>query len=40
VRQGRISRSAVVVFLHTGGSPNLFLHADAVAGAVTAAPAI
>ncbi|MDR7523644.1 MAG: D-cysteine desulfhydrase family protein [Armatimonadota bacterium] len=32
VRTGRIRREAVVVFLHSGGAPNLFLHADALAG--------
>jgi len=32
VRSGGIHRGATVVFLHTGGAPNVFLHADAVAG--------
>lgn len=40
VQQGRIRRDAAVVFLHTGGAPNVFLHADTIAGAATAAPAI
>jgi D-cysteine desulfhydrase family pyridoxal phosphate-dependent enzyme len=35
VRTGAIDRSATVVFLHTGGAPNLFLHADAIAGTDT-----
>jgi D-cysteine desulfhydrase family pyridoxal phosphate-dependent enzyme len=35
VRAGAIARDAAVVFLHTGGAPNLFLHADAVAGTKT-----
>jgi 1-aminocyclopropane-1-carboxylate deaminase/D-cysteine desulfhydrase-like pyridoxal-dependent ACC family enzyme len=42
VRRGDIPRLATVVFLHTGGAPNVFLHADAIAGAgagaSTAAP--
>lgn len=32
VRLGDIPRHATVVFLHTGGAPNVFLHADALAG--------
>jgi 1-aminocyclopropane-1-carboxylate deaminase/D-cysteine desulfhydrase-like pyridoxal-dependent ACC family enzyme len=40
VRGGRIGRDTTVVFLHTGGAPNVFLHADAVAGAAPVAPAI
>jgi 1-aminocyclopropane-1-carboxylate deaminase/D-cysteine desulfhydrase-like pyridoxal-dependent ACC family enzyme len=37
VRSGRIERGSTVVFLHTGGAPNLFLHADAVAAAAPTA---
>jgi len=32
VRSGTIRREATVVFMHTGGAPNVFLHADAIAG--------
>jgi len=32
VRRGQVSRDATVVFLHTGGAPNVFLHSDALAG--------
>ena len=32
VRTGTIARDATVVFMHTGGAPNLFLHADSLAG--------
>lgn len=39
VRQGRISRQATVVFLHTGGAPNLFLHGEHVAPAAPVVPA-
>jgi 1-aminocyclopropane-1-carboxylate deaminase/D-cysteine desulfhydrase-like pyridoxal-dependent ACC family enzyme len=31
VRRGEIGRDATVVFIHTGGAPNVFLHADALA---------
>jgi 1-aminocyclopropane-1-carboxylate deaminase/D-cysteine desulfhydrase-like pyridoxal-dependent ACC family enzyme len=30
VRRGAVARGATVVFMHTGGAPNLFLHADEV----------
>jgi 1-aminocyclopropane-1-carboxylate deaminase/D-cysteine desulfhydrase-like pyridoxal-dependent ACC family enzyme len=36
VRSGAIARDATVVFMHTGGAPNVFLHADAVAGSAMA----
>ncbi len=32
VRAGAIARDATVVFMHTGGAPNLFLHADSLVG--------
>lgn len=32
VRRGEIGRDATVVFIHTGGAPNVFLHGDALAG--------
>lgn len=32
VRSGAIHRDATIVFMHTGGAPNVFLHADSVAG--------
>jgi len=38
VHQGRIDRDATVVFLHTGGAPNLFLHADTITTAAPLAP--
>jgi len=32
VQVGAITRDATVVFMHTGGAPNLFLHADSLSG--------
>lgn len=39
VRRGDVPRQGTVVFLHTGGAPNVFLHADAIADASTGAAA-
>ena len=36
VRRGVIAPSDTVVFLHTGGAPNAFLHASAIAGRLSA----
>lgn len=33
VRTGAVRRDATVVFMHTGGAPNVFLHAADLAGA-------
>ena len=32
VRSGAIARESTVVFMHTGGAPNLFMHADSLVG--------
>jgi D-cysteine desulfhydrase family pyridoxal phosphate-dependent enzyme len=43
VRRGVVGPDATVVFLHTGGVPNVFMHAEAIAGAsggLAPAPAI
>ena len=40
VQQGRISPASTVVFLHTGGVPNLFLHAERVAPTALRTPTV
>jgi len=38
VRTGAVQRSETVVFMHTGGAPNTFVHSAEISGALPAAP--